>query len=135
MTIEEYYHQLFTCGQISLSDYLSNFGDYKIYTDNMVVTELGDCTVVIGKEDNDRSGFTIGSMFEDRESPRVDIFILNEEFTLYRVKEYIFNDEVLIAYFDSIPEEIKVGTQVGVKVGKSFYVTFYDRTVDACYIG
>jgi hypothetical protein len=100
----------------------------------MKVTELGDYTVVIEKEDNDSKEFKMGNMFEDTESPKVAIFSLMEGHEVYKAKEYIVNDEVLIVYLDTIPKEIEVGSHVGVKEGNSFYQTVGNRTVDLCHL-
>jgi hypothetical protein len=96
---------------------------------NMKVTELGDCTIVIEKEDIDDNDFSIGKMFKDKTSPKVSVFIPDYTFGLYRAKEYIFNDDVLIVYLDAIPEEIKTGAHIGVKVGRDWYETNYQKSL------
>jgi hypothetical protein len=53
---------------------------------------------------------------------------------VYKAKEYIVNDEVLIVYLDTVPGEIEVGSHVGIKVGNSFYQTVGNRTVDLCHL-
>lgn len=127
ITEADYLQHLLTSGQITLGDYIELFEPYKTYDKNMKVTELGDCTVVIEKEHGDSGDFTIGKMFEGKNHPRVSIFVPNVSFEMYRAKEYIFNDEVLIVYFDSVPSEFQIGTHVGVKVGRDWYETAFDR--------
>ena len=128
ITEADYLYHLLTAGQIKLSDYLEQYELYITYSENMKVTELGDSTVVIEKEHDDSGDFTIGKMFDGKNHPIVKIFVPDVSFETYRAKEYIFNDEVLIVYLDCVPPEFQIGTHVGVKVGRDWYETVFDRS-------
>lgn len=90
----------------------------------MVITERTDYTVVIQKEPCDVS---TQSFLEASKSfgKTVKLFMGGGEgylFTIEKAKEALFSDDVLILYFDKVPEEYQVGTKVGVKIGMTWFV-------------
>lgn len=91
----------------------------------MKIVELTDYTMVIqreGQKDNNKNFHEI----QKRIGSRVKVFTRGEleyVFNIIEAKEAIFSPDIIVLYFsEKIPEDYKVGTKVGIEMGRIWYI-------------
>ena len=81
----------------------------------MRIAELTDCTIVLEKAHKIWDFMEMSQEYQKEGTLR--IFKPNSTFEMHRVQDALFAPDIIILYFEEVPEEFHLGDIVGIRIG------------------